>query len=421
MATRTEGSLLHEIGETFPDVQLQERRAGRFVLGNVDRLIFIIQSLIILLFVISSVRRDWRSSAPVDSSSSNAAKWSKSLTSSSNITAAPPPTVSPPLALPLAVVDIHTSSASFTRVSQFHQRFFQNDRFIANGTFVFRVVVAEAAQVPTDVWPISRVKCGDEHEALPCRVDQSYPAFLNDFPTCDWLFRGEDDTWLNTTVLYHYILMLNSIYRPREHIVFRAHANPERLKNWFLHGGCGWLASRAYLVAHGRLELSMVKLLRWARYHQQDTAESIIVRHMFAHPVLWDEMGLEGFLCENCGLQEIHTGKWDQLPECPAGKVGIPLRDLFAVHTASLDDGMIKMLALAGSAPSNVLMIRQNLPQRSTVCKAHLKSIIWDAERRPRTFLVLEDLPNPLIDYDSLPDDNSEAIPDPPIRPGFGG
>jgi hypothetical protein len=57
----------------------------------------------------------------------------------------------PPLALPLAVIDIHTSTDSFSRISQFRHRFYENDSFIANDSFVFRVVVAHGADVPTDV------------------------------------------------------------------------------------------------------------------------------------------------------------------------------------------------------------------------------------------------------------------------------
>jgi hypothetical protein len=271
------------------------------------------------------------------------------------------------------------------------------------------------------VWPLSRVDCADAHDALPCRVDRSYAQFLGDFPECGWLFRADDDTWLNTTAMYRYLLMLGAVYRPREHIVIRAHANPERLRNWFLHGGSGWLASRAYVDAHVKLGLSMEKLLPWARYHQQDTAESIVVRHMFPHPALWDEMAFEGFACSNCGDAAVARRQWDRLPECPPGQLGIPVRELWAVHTASVQDAVIQMLTAAAAAPPSVLMIRMNVQQRSMVCKAHQKSIIWDSQRRPRTFLLLADLPDPLIDYKTLPDDNSEEMPNPPIRPGFGG
>jgi hypothetical protein len=264
------------------------------------------------------------------------------------------------------------------------------------------------------------VKCSDDHGELPCRVDASYPNFLNDFPDCNWLFRGEDDTWLNTTILYRYILLQNSFYRPREHIVFRAHANPEQLRNWFIHGGSGWLSSRAYVEAHVKLNLSMVRVLPWARYHQQDTGESIIVRHMYQHSVLWDEMGIEGFACNNCGEEPIVTGKWAPLPPCPERQLGVRVSDIWAVHTVSVQEGVMKMLHVAGSAPPDVLMVRLNLDQRSVVCQAHATSIIWDASRRPRTFLLLSDLPDPLIDYQTLPDDNSDDTPNPPIRPGRG-
>jgi hypothetical protein len=308
--------------------------------------------------------------------------------------------------LPLAVIDIHTSAASFDRVTTLRKNFFASDPFIANGTFHFRVVVSKFAQVPSWVWPISRVDCSDTHETLPCRVDQSYPNFLQDFPECGWHFRADDDTWLNTTRMYHYILMLLDTYDPRVHIVFRAHANPERLRNWYVHGGSGWLSSRAFIYAHVRLELSLTKLLPWARYHQQDTAQSIIVRHMYPHPVLWDEMGMEGFACTNCGTRPVVQGIWDELPECPPRQQGVRLTDLWAIHTASLQGDTMAMLNAAKAAPATVLLVRNNIDQRIFVCRAHPDSLIWNPRTRPLAFLVLGDLPKPLYDYALLPDDN---------------
>jgi hypothetical protein len=325
----------------------------------------------------------------------------------------PPPISNPipepspsPISLPLAVIDIHTSSATFNRAAFFHDTFYLNDSFIANGTFHFRVVVSKEATIKPDVWPVSRVSCPDAHEKLPCRVDASYPNFLADFPSASWLFRAEDDCFINTTLLYQYIMHLNSIYQPHEHIVFRAHANPERFVNWYIHGGSGWLMSRACVDLHVKLELSLEKLLPGARYHQQDTAESIIVRALFPHASLWDEMGFEGFACGNCDNWAFNGWKWESLNECPANVVAIRVSGLWAFHTASLQDRALQFVKRLSSAPEDIMMMRDNGAQRMVLCRKGPKTIVWNYTRRNLAFLTKDDVPQPLIDYKTLHNDN---------------
>jgi hypothetical protein len=246
--------------------------------------------------------------------------------------------------------------------------------------------------VKTKVIPVSQVDCPDSHEELPCRVDKSYQEFLKDFPNCNWLFRCEDDTFIDLSGLYHYVLRLNTQYNPEEHIVFRAHANPERLKNWYIHGGGGWLSSRAFVDVHAHKDLSLKVLLPWARYHQQDTAESIVVRHLFPHPVLWDEYGIQGFACDNCHEENVRQGKWKDLERCPAGNA-VRISEIWAMHTAGLQ-------------AEDVLLYRDNLPQRGKICIKQPKSIVWNAGRRALGYVTIDDLPNPFIDYERLKDDN---------------
>jgi hypothetical protein len=133
-----------------------------------------------------------------------------------------------PLSLSFAVIDVQTSGASFRRLQSLHGDHFLGNPFLQNGTFVVRAVPSTHANVTAgDISANSR----NERVNLPCRVDASYPAFLADFPNCTWPSRAEDDMFINLTGLYHYILPLNSQYRPRTHIVFPAHANRERLTN----------------------------------------------------------------------------------------------------------------------------------------------------------------------------------------------
>jgi hypothetical protein len=271
-----------------------------------------------------------------------------------------------------------------------------------------RAVVSKRANVQMNIVPVSRVDCGDGHEDLSCRADASYSNFLTDYPTCPWLFHIEDDTFLNTTVLYHHLLYLNTVFDPNETIVFRAHANREGGGRYYIHGGSGWLCSRAFVETHVRRELSMVKLLKWARYHQQDTAESIIVRAMFPQPELWDEMGISGYACTNCGDAAIRQHRWDALPVCPEDRIVVQIADLFAIHTASVQEPVIDFIRSIPFATKDVMLARDIGSQRQSICRRGSNTSVWNPKKRSLSFLTAKQVPNPLLDYEKLLDENSD-------------
>jgi hypothetical protein len=284
--------------------------------------------------------------------------------------------------------------------------FYETDPFIQNGTFAIRAVLSKDSKVNSTAFPISRVQCSDSHEELPCRVDASYKQFIVDYPNCAWLFRGEDDTFVNTSVLYRFLVHLNGVYDGMEMIVFRAHANPEMMGKYYVHGGSGWLCSRAFVDVHVRLELSLVSLLKWARYHQQDTAESIIVNRMFASAEMWDDMGMQGYTCDDCGSWMIRKGRWRALRICPADRVVVRLKDLWALHTTSVRGGVMKLIKAIPFAPAEVMLARNMELQRSFPCRQGAKTIVWNYTGRPLAFLKIGDLPVPFINFTTLPDDN---------------
>jgi hypothetical protein len=285
--------------------------------------------------------------------------------------------------------------------------YMKEDPFIKNSTFVFRVILAKSVvdQVRSPI-PIGQVDCPNDHASLPCRVDKSYPLFLADFPQCDWLFRGEDDTWVQPSIFYHSTTMLNGQFNPREDVVFRAHANFEKLRKWYIHGGSGWLMSRAAVDLHVQQELTLVKLLPWARYHQQDTGQSIIVRQLFPDPDTWDEWGFQGFQYNNCNSTQVKNRDWVSLPECPASEVAVKLKDLMSLHTASLTEPVVTMIKAIPFAPTDTVLSRNNVMQRSRLCRNAPTTKIWDPADRKMVVLKLRDVPKPLFDYQNLPNDN---------------
>jgi hypothetical protein len=80
--------------------------------------------------------------------------------------------------------------------------------------------------------------------------------------------------------------------------------------------------------------------------------------------------------------------------------------DLWAVHTASLQGGIVGMLRSVAEIPDTVMLARDNLEQRTFMCKVQTDSIVWNPRKRPLAFVKLEDLPNPLYNYSTLQNDN---------------
>jgi hypothetical protein len=380
---------LYGIGDEFPEVGLEawpHRKVSRRILAWMT---ILAEGLVILALLSREIRpslRDQNSSVLV------------------NLALGTSPAGSAP-SLPLAVLDFHSSAETFKRINFFYNLYVRDDPFRRNGTFLFRVILANGSVVNSSL-PVAYVACSGAHNQLPCRVDASYPLFLSDFPECNWLFRGDDDTWINTTVLYRYLNMLNTQFEPREEIVIRAHANNEGRLNWYIHGGCGWLMSRAAVSVHLSLNLSLVRLLPWARYHQQDTAESIIVRKLFGHQSLWDDCGFQGYKCSNCESAEVRARKWDALPKCSDDEVAVHLSDLMALHTVSVTSPVLALIKTISVAPDNVLLSRNVPDQRSYICRRTPTTRVWNTSRRNLAYRRLEDLPRPFINYGNLHDDN---------------
>jgi hypothetical protein len=127
---------------------------------------------------------------------------------------------------------------------------------------------------------------------------------------------------------------------------------------------------------------------------------------MFPYPDLWDEMGFSGYECANCGEHVVKERQWADLPLCPGDGFCVRVRDLFAIHTKSLEDGIMSFIRGIPEAPSEVMLARDLKNQRHLVCRRGAKTRVWDFTRRTLAFLKNEDLPDTLINYATLPDDN---------------
>jgi hypothetical protein len=297
--------------------------------------------------------------------------------------------------LPLAVFDLHTSSATFERVHFFYRTFIRDDPFVANGTFVFRVIVSSSATADSPL-PLSRVRCHDSINAVACRIEFSYPTFLRDFPQCAWLFRGEDDTWVNTTRFYHYLLMLNTRVSPQRHLVFRAHAMHKRKLAWVVPGG-GWLMSRATVNLHVTEEIKLRKLAT-----DDPTGESPLVRKVLGDGQEWDDWGIQGLPCQDCDSNRIaQVG----LPQCTADQWAIRPRDVLALHTGGAAANMLWLISAMATAREDVLIGRHELTGQLLLCTYTARTKIWEPEQIEIPQVTADGLPRPLVDYGILASD----------------
>jgi hypothetical protein len=313
--------------------------------------------------------------------------------------------------LPLAVIDLHSSGQSADRIKRQLDNWMYNSPYINNGTFEIRMLISNQVH-GNFALKSATVDCADVHEGpegLGCRVEKSYSKFLEDFPKCLWYYQGKDDMWMNLTNFYHYLLRLNTIFRPNKHIVLKAHANMERLVRHYIHGGSGWLVSRAYAEYHVSHDVSLPKLFPKSRYHQEDTSQSIIARHLFPRPELWDEPTIVGFQCDQCSDPRITQQRWEALDNCPTDRPAVRLSDLMVLHTCSYLGGINDLLLIIYRAPTWVMLYCNVLAQRSLVCKANNETKIFDPNG-PRENVLLEskDVPNPLINFETLHDDNTD-------------
>lgn len=303
----------------------------------------------------------------------------------------------------LAVIDVHTSCATIDRTDRLSM--WMNHRLVENGTFSIRRVLSKECKLnPRDISPLPTIfaACTDETggiNGLACRVEYGYRRFLQDFPTARWYFKSMDDTWIIHSSLYRYLLDLEKYYDPMKHMVFISHANRERF-NFYVHGGAGWLMSRAFVDYQLNHNLSLRALLQYSHYYQDDTAQSIIVRSVFPYVRNWDEMEINGFQCSKNDIEVLVKKNWNTLPRCPISVESTKLNNIIAQH---MFGGEMEILALSiSSAPDNIGFYRDSPNQTIKLCRLGLFGRRRVSKPGQRPWITATTLPEPLINWRTL-------------------
>ena len=280
---------------------------------------------------------------------------------------------------PLAVIDFHSSGASLDRTKLYIADMLNHPR-IQKGQLSVEVVVAKSA-FSGDKDHFVGLDCDDTRNGeagLVCRVEKGYFRFLSKFPNCGWYFKAMDDTWIDPERFWTYVKELSKVYDPFRHLVLIGHANHERLVQFYLHGGSGWIISRALIEYQQRHNLSLIQLLKNSRYQQDDTAQTIIVRHLFEKPKFWDEMLISGF--------DYVDGNWDILPQCPPLEVCAPVNKIIAQHTFGHREEMKKLVEKIKNASYDGMFYRDDEKQKIHLCRKTFTTSLWEVsyDKTPR-------------------------------------
>jgi hypothetical protein len=250
------------------------------------------------------------------------------------------------------------------------------------------------------------VACPLKVSGLACRDDFGYQLFVSDFPNAKWMFRAVDDTWISLLNLRRYLLKLERRFNPDIHIVFKTHANRQFPGYPYAHGGGGWLVSRAYAKYHMASShiWSLVKLIPFAKLNQDDTAQSIAVRHIFSSWKDWDEPLINGFDCLRCDYR-VASRNWDKFDMCPENVILARLSDLVAMHTRGHRRRHVNLISTVEKAPPYVFYYRRNENLEFVLC-VNREQKVSKVETSLGSFVTAELLPDPLIDFATLVNEN---------------
>lgn len=233
---------------------------------------------------------------------------------------------------PLIAFHVHTSTSTFDRVKNWH--YFENHMLVQSGRYKIKYVLSDRSPLTTHNDTVLRVDCEDVTpglNGLVCRVEKSYSQMLMENPHCRWFYRAMDDTYIRIEKFHKWLNYLDRVYDPLKHILFRSVINIAPDGCGYLHGGTGWLMSRAFLEFHVR-RTSLAAIFRESLRQQDDTAESMIIYKMYGNNHwIWNSLNFMGCRCTNCDLlsDPIDLRKF---PRCNTRELS-KLRDVVVFHT----------------------------------------------------------------------------------------
>jgi hypothetical protein len=152
------------------------------------------------------------------------------------------------------------------------------------------------------------------------------------------------------------------------------------------------LLSRALVDVHVSGDFTLEKL----KQKTPEAAQSMVIREIFRHDSVWDDLGFAGFPCSNC--DEAAKSR-DDLGQCANEHTVVRLQDLITVNASKFDrigQGLIKVI---GEGVDSIGAYRDNELRFITLCSIRQNTHIWDPRQRNLAFVKAQDLPKPLFPH----------------------
>lgn len=317
---------------------------------------------------------------------------------------------------PLIVICLHTFSGTFNRIETIKSAWASHP-LIKDGTIEIEAVTAKPIENTKSTVKQVIVGCNEERIFTTCRFQRAYEEFLKEHPNVPWMFSADDDTWIDLDNLNTYLHNLMEVHNPMTELVFKGHANLEKTILYFLHGGCGWLISNGFLRFSINNNINLNDYLPYSRYRQPDTAQAIILRHIFKNESDWDEYAFQGFECKNCPVPAYVAAKWESLPSCDTenNKIYGRLNKIISFHTIGLKDNNFLLANSIKTVPDWVLYYRDHVPQSMELCKPektndesklNIDDYSLQTLKKKEVIYKPEDVTLPLIDFKTYRDEH---------------
>lgn len=258
----------------------------------------------------------------------------------------------------LLFLDVHTTDSSKDRPPKMIKSLFKNE-LVLNGTIFPRFVIPKGHSRVSS-YTNYETSCGPGREGkngMPCRIEQGYASFLKEYPDFDWYFRAIDDTYISPESLIRRVQKLNTFVDPKQHIVVKGLVNP-RHRARRIHGGSGWMLSRAAMEFLAKEELKLDIYAHLGLFNIDDTTFTLILWQMFEKYEYWADplfVSCEPVKDSTFSVikELLNTNFSGSVPICYPRADIAPLNRMVSFHTAN-QDPYISLANAAAKAPDDI-------------------------------------------------------------------
>lgn len=182
-----------------------------------------------------------------------------------------------------------------------------------------------------------------------------------------WIYRTTEDCLVDVDLFGKYMENLTSHYSPSTNVI-KGHAVEFASNMFFIHGGSGWIMSRAAAKAY----YDNIRILS-REYNSNPTSGDDVLIGWFAHHLLnlsfkkIDDPYFLGSPYQNSEVTVVQEKKWNTLPNCTANKIlqQKPIKQIIFWHSGRKDNYPMNIGIKAKDVyPPNVYYDQNSNPRR---------------------------------------------------------